>query len=405
MNVNDIRPAPQQAAWQDLEFGAVLHYGLHTFLGQEWADGSADPSVFQPSDLNAEQWVTTAKAAGARYVILNARNQDGFCLWPSKHSAYTVKATPWRNGQGDLVREVANACRKHDLKFGLSLPADAKTPEAQHRLQLEELASTYGDLVEFWADGASAADVNLLRQHQPNALLFGGLRPDIRRLPGDGGVAPEENWHANGAQWLPAAAVVPLREKHWFWHPNAEPRVMAGDKLLDLYHRTVGHGYQLVLGLAPDRRGLIADADLQTLRAFGDQVKRMYGQNLIPLASPWAVEGGPSPRGALDSDPKTFWMAHPDRRTASINLVYKTPVTFDRVVLMEWLNDGQKIYRYQIEAKYKGKWSKLLEGTTVGHKRIDRVPIQTASEFRLTVDTMSGPPALREFQIHNGGGL
>jgi len=420
-NFVDVRPSPQQLAWQDLEIGALVHFGPNTFMDREWGDGTADPRVFNPPALDAEQWVTAAKAAGAQYLILVAKHHDGFCLWPSRQTKYTVAASPWKGGRGDVVREAAEACRKHGLRFGVYLsPWDRHEPaykdnsayDNYYARQVAELAGRYGPITEFWLDGAGSEGhvydferyIRTLRTYQPNALIFAdvGLLPwgDIRWVGNEAGVAQEENWNVVDAyrvlRWRPAECDTPLRERHWFWHPNDEKSLKPLEKLLETYHLTVGRGAQLVLGLAPGDRGLMPAADVARLSEFGGALRRIYGENLALRA---VRESGQM--AALDGDPDTVWQASDYR--AEIAVRFDRPTTFDRTVAMEWLNAGQRIQKYEIHVAERGAWRTVCTGTTVGHKKIDIFPRVTASAVRLRVTMALDAPRLREFQVYDGG--
>ena len=379
-NFGDIRPGPQQMAWQDLEIGVLVHFGPNTFMDREWGDGAADPRVFAPAQLDAGQWAAAARAAGARYLIL-AKHLDGFCLWPSRQTKYSVAASPWKGGQGDLVREVSDACRQQGLRFGVYLsPWDRHEPSYKdnaaydnyYARQVTELASRYGPLTEWWLDGAGSEGhvygferyIRTLRTYQPNALVFAdvGLLPwaDIRWAGNESGFAAEENWNVVDAyrvlRWRPAECDTPLRERHWFWHPNDERSLKPLDKLLEHYHQSVGRGAQLVLGLAPDDSGLIPVSDAARLREFGDALRRIYGRNLAPEA---VHEGAQT--AALDGDPDTVWEA-PSYR-AEIALRFERPTAIDRTVAMEWLNVGQRVQKYAIEVTDGGAWRVAASGS------------------------------------------
>ena len=399
-NFSDLKPAPQQTAWQDLEIGVLIHFGPNTFMDREWGDGKADPGVFNPTQLDAAQWVAAAKSAGARYVVLVAKHHDGFCLWPTAQTSYSVKASPWRNGHGDLVREVSEAARKQGLKFGVYLsPWDRHEPRYKnnaeyddyYRKELTELVTRYGEITEFWLDGAGSEGhvydfdsyVKILRTYQPNALIFadvGFLKyGDIRWVGNESGYAPEENWNVidrlGYLRWRPAEADTPLRTDHWFWHPNDEKSLKSLPQLLETYHKTVGRGAQLVLGLAPDKRGLLPESDVARLKELGDEVRRLYGQ---------------------DSDgPEESWMS-----TAPLEIRTAQPSTFDRAVLMERLDAGQRVERYAIEAWDGSKWNRLSAGTTIGHKKIDIFRKTTASRVRLRIIAAAGVPQMRKFRVY-----
>lgn len=421
-NFSGIRPSPIQTAWQDLEIGVLIHFGPNTFMDREWGDGKADPGIFNPRQLDAEQWVKAAQAAGAKYLVMVAKHHDGFCLWPSRHTDYSVKSSPWREGKGDLVKEVSEACRKHGLKFGIYLsPWDRHEPayrdnqayDKYYTAQVSELATRYGEIVEFWLDGAGSEGhvydferyLETLRTYQPNALVFAdvGFLPwgDIRWVGNEAGFAFEENWNVidrhGYLRWRPAEADTPLRERHWFWHPNDEKSLKPLEHLLETYHKTVGRGAQLVLGLAPDDRGLLPESDVARLKEFGDAVRRIYGHNLARAAG-----AGGTTAAALDGDPDTFWSAPAGSHRAVIEVAFPKPVSFDRAVTMEWLNAGQRVHRYRIEAFSDGGWKTLYSSTTIGHKKIDRFPRTAARRVRLNILMAAAAPHIREFQLCDG---
>lgn len=423
-NFTDIKPKPQQVAWQDLEIGVLAHFGPNTFMNREWGDGTADPKVFNPVQFDPDQWARAAKTGGANYLVFVAKHHDGFNLWPSGETDYGVKSSPWRDGHGDAVREVADATRKNGMKFGLYLsPWDRHEPfykdnkqyDDFYVKQLVELATRYGDLTEFWLDGAGSEGhvydfdryVEQLRVYQPNALIFADAAllkyGDIRWVGNESGFASEENWNVldlhGYLRYRPAEADTPLRKDHWFWHPNDEKSVKSVAELLDTYEKTVGRGAQLMIGIAPDDRGLLPDSDVRRLAEFGAAVQAIYGadKNLARRA-----RVAPAFAAAVDGDPDTFWSAPPDSRSATIELVFDAPVTFDRSFTMEWLGDGQQIDKYSIEAMTGGKWVTLHIGTSIGHKKIDKFARTTASRVRLVILSSAAAPRIREFQLFDG---
>lgn len=423
-NLAEVKPTPQQLAWQELEFGVVIHLGPNTFLNQEAGDGSAEPGVFQPADLDPEQWVLAAKSAGARYVILVAKHQDGFCLWPTRTTAYSVKQSGWQNGRGDVVKETAAAARRHGLKFGLSLsavdrhevhPRDPKRYDRLYMAQLRELAQNYGDLVEMGIDGVDSdgqaydfeAYIRALRTPQPNTIVAG--RQDFL-LVGDARIAQPatENWNVieqmGALRWRPGIVRTPLREQQWFWHANSEAKIKTVDQLVEAYHKSVGRGYQLQLGLAPDTRGLLPEVEVRRLREFGETLSKLYSRNLVARSHKYQVEGGATEKTAFDGDPDTAWFGYSGRRTATLSLSFPEAIVFDRLVIMEWLNDGQKIQRYRVQSRLGSNWTTVAEGASVGHRRIEQMPITTAQELRIEFTTSSGAPAIREIQLFHGGG-
>jgi alpha-L-fucosidase len=421
-NFSQIKPSPQQVAWQDMEIGVIFHFSSNTFLDREWGDGTAEPGVFNPNDVDAEQWIRAAKAAGAKYAILVAKHHDGFCLWPSELTSYGVKSSPWKGGHGDLVREVAEAAGKNGLKFGIYLSpwdrhdrryADAAAYDKYYLGQLEELSSNYGELVEFWIDGAGsgrhrydfARIIEALRMRQPNTMVFADVAlykdADLRWVGNEDGRVPYENWNvvdrAGYLRWRPAEADTPLRKKHWFWHPNDEASLKSLAELIEEYNCTVGRGAQLMLGIAPDPNGRVPAEDVARLKEFGDAIQRLYSHNLVK-----EKQGQGAASEALDGDPDTFWSAPAGSHSAVIEVTFPDTVTFDRALTMEWLNDGQHVQKYAVEVLEGGSWKRVAEGHAIGHKKIDIFSPVTARRVRLNLISTSAEAYIREFQLFDG---
>ena len=414
----DIKPSPQQVEWQDLEFGVIIHFGTNTFLDREWGDGKADPKVFNPTQLDAEQWMRAIKASGAKYAVLVAKHHDGFCLWPTQQTEYSVKSSPWLDGKGDLVRLVSDAARKYGLKFGIYLsPWDRHEPryansaeyDDYYAAQLDELAQHYGNLVEFWLDGAGSGGhvynfpriVDKLRTYQPNALVFADVAlfeyGDIRWVGNEDGAIPFENWNVvdrhGYLRWRPVEADTPLR-KHWFWHADDEAKSV--DKLVSIYDQTIGRGGQLMLGLAPDQRGLLPEADVKRLEEFGTAIRVRYGKNLIAQHA----HRDNNIEAALDGDPATFWSAPLGSHHAVLEVSFSQAVTFDHTLIMERLNNGQRIERFRIEVWDGKSWKTAVEGDAIGHKRIDGFAPASATRIRLNILSSTAEAEIREFQVY-----
>ncbi|SPF49875.1 Coagulation factor 5/8 type domain protein [Candidatus Sulfotelmatobacter kueseliae] len=419
-NAVDLKPSPQQVEWQDLEMGAIIHFGPNTFLDREWGDGTADPKVFNPTQFDPEQWMQALQSAGIRYVIFVAKHHDGFCLWPTEQTDYSVKSSPWENGKGDVVRRVEEAARKYGLKFGVYLsPWDRHEPryknsaeyDKYYSAELDELAQGYGDLEEFWLDGAGSEGhvynfpriIEELRTYQPNTLVFADMAlfeyGDIRWVGNEDGIIPYENWNVidrhGYLRWRPVEADTPLRKNHWFWHPNDEASLKSVPELLSTYEQTVGRGGQLVLGIAPDRRGLLPEADVQRLKEFGAALRQRYGNNLALRH----ITTTPDAELAFDGNPDTFWSAPTGSHHAVLEAGFDRPVTFNHTLVMEWLNAGQHVQKYAIEI-YKGReWIAVAKGSAIGHKKIDHFARVTASRVRLNIVWSSAEAHIREFQI------
>jgi alpha-L-fucosidase len=423
-NFSDVKPSPQQIEWQDLEFGVIIHFSTNTFLDREWGDGTADPSVFNPTQFDPDQWMKAIRNSGAKYVVLVAKHHDGFCLWPTEQTSYSVKSSPWKNGHGDVVGDVARAARKYGLKFGVYLsPWDRHEPkykdsvayDAYYEAELAELASNYGDLAEFWLDGAGSAGhiynfekiIETLRTYQPNTIVFAdtGLFEygDARWVGNESGRVIYENWNVidrhGYLRWRPVEADTPLRKEHWFWHSNDEASLKSLNELLSTYDETVGRGAQLMLGLAPDRRGLLSENDVARLEQFGEALRARSAHNLSLAHSPALSEVA----AALDGDPNTFWSAPPGSHHATVEVSFPKPITFSRAVTMEWLNDGQRVQKYSVDIWTGTAWKTVASADAIGHKKIDIFPAVTASRVRLNILSSSDGAEIREFQLYNVG--
>ena len=418
-NFSDVKPSPQQVEWQDLEIGVLIHFGPNTFQDREWGDGTASPQIFNPEQLDAEQWMKAIKAAGAKYVVMVAKHHDGFCLWPTEQTDYSVKSSPWKGGKGDVVGDVSAAAKKYGLKFGVYLsPWDRHEPKYKnsaeyddyYAAELDELIQHYGQITEFWLDGAGSGGhvynfpriIEELRVYQPNALVFADAAlfeyGDIRWAGNEDGFVPYENWNVidrhGYLRWRPAEADTPLHKEHWFWHPNDEATLKSVGELIKTYEQSVGRGAQLMLGLSPDRRGLLPDADVKRLEDFGAALRARFHNNLMAVH----VVRGDESDNALDGNPETFWTAAGSHHSM-LEVTFTAPVKFDHVVLMERLNNGQRVQRFRVEA-WDGKgWKLVTEGYAIGHKRIEGFAPVTASRVRLNILDSTAEAEIREFQL------
>jgi len=385
-----ISPTPQQLAWQDLGVGAFFHVGVNTFHAKEWSDGTLPAASFDPSELDAAQWVEVARSAGARYVVVTAKHHDGFCLWPTRTTDYSVASSPWKDGRGDVVGELAQACRDAGLGFGVYLsPWDRHAPEYEdpatytklYAEQLRELCTWYGPLVELWFDGAGsegysydwAAIMAVAHEHQPDAMVFNMGDPTIRWVGNEDGLASDpveyvvdhtqmSNYTVVTSEfaealYLPPECDVSIR-RGWFWSPDDEPKSL--EHLLAIYYRSVGLGANLLLNLPPDDRGLIPEADAARVRELGAEVARRFG---TPAAS--AEPSGPAAGG----DGPATWTAR-----------FDGPVALDHLRLREDLTHGQRAVRHTVRAGDRV----LASGGTVGAGRIHLVEPVTTQE--LTVE-------------------
>lgn len=386
-----------------MEFGVFCHFGINTFNNLEWSDGTKSPSSFNPTRLDCEQWVRVAKEAGAKYMVLTCKHHDGFCLWQTKTTDYSVKASPYKNGMGDVVAEFVAACRKHGMKFGFYLsPWDRHEPRYKDKVaydqfyaaQLTELVMQYAlkdEIFELWFDGAGSAgreyDWNLfmgvIEQFQPHANRFNMCNPTIRWVGNEGGYAPYPNWNVtrhNGQQvWMPAECDVPIRLRHWFHHVGLwgiiyRFSLMSTKKLVTLYERSIGHGANLLLNLAPTREGLFSKTDVNRVLSLSREIRRRYE---TPLA-------GTNGTGT------------------EIVLHLPEPSLVNATIAQEDIREGERVRSYCIEANIAGKWQvvKTLEPTiSIGHKKIDKFsfPIHT-NALRLVILQWDDKPIIQSFR-------
>ena len=426
-NAAGLTPSPQQSHWQDLEFGVIVHFGTNTFLDREWGDGKADPKVFNPDQVDPVQWARASRAAGATYMVMVAKHHDGFALWPTEQSKYSVKSSPWMGGKGDLVRMASDAAAKEGLEFGIYLSpwdrhepryADSKSYDDYYVAQLGELVQHYGMLTEWWLDGAGSGGhvydfkryIEELRTYQPNAVVFADMAlfeyGDARWVGQEDGHIRYENWNVidrHGYQrWRPVEVDTPLHKLHWFWHANDEATLKSVPELMDIWESSVGRGGQLMLGIAPDKHGLLPEADVKRLEEFGKAVQARYG-DAANLARKHAKTDENTER-ALDGNRDSFWSAPADARNASIEVDFGKPVSFDRTLAMEWLDEGQAVRRYAVEIWDGQAWKEVARAEAIGHKKIDTFAPVTAQKVRLHILSSAGVARIREFQVFDARG-
>ena len=425
-NFADVKPSPQQTRWQDLEFGVIVHFGTNTFLDREWGDGTADPKVFNPDHVDPDQWARAAKSAGAKYLVLVAKHHDGFALWPTAQTDYSVKNSPWLGGKGDLVKMTSDAVRKEGMAFGVYLsPWDRHEPRYKdsaaydkfYMAEMDELVQGYGPLVEWWLDGAGSAGhvydfkkyLEELRTYQSNTMVFADVAlfgyGDVRWVGQEDGHIHGENWNVidrhGDLRWRPVEVDTPLHKLQWFWHPDSDTTLKSVDELMDIWENSVGLGGQLMLGLAPNRHGLLPDADVKRLKEFGEALQARYGADK-DLARKHAFTDA-NTSAALDGDQDTFWSAPEGSHNAVLEANFSQPITFDHALTMEWLNDGQCVQKYAVEAWVNGAWKAIASAQAIGHMKIDRFAPVTATKVRLNILSSACTARIREFQLFNVG--
>jgi alpha-L-fucosidase len=446
-----IVPSPNQLAWQEREFIAFAHFGINTFTDREWGDGKESPSLFSPADFDARQWVRVFKAAGMRLLILTAKHHDGFCLWPTATTMHSVRSSPWRDGKGDVVAEVAQACREAGLAFGVYVspwdrhePSYGDSPRYNElfRTQLRELLTNYGEIAEVWFDGANGEGPNgrrqvydwpsyyrVVRDLQPNAVIF-GMAPDVRWVGTESGYGRETEWSvvplalragaaprpgsphpldeafvpgdltapdlgsreairgASVLAWYPAETDVSIRPG-WFYHAKQDAQVKTPAKLVDIYFSSVGRNGLLLLNVPPDPRGRVADADAKSLQGMRAILDRTFA---LPVAE-----------------------ARPPQRVAGsgASAVYEVPVgagrSFDVALLQEDIRQGQRVEQFTLEWCAGGACREFARGTTIGYKRLLRFPevrVDAAhpdARIRLTIEQARGTPAVSAAAVYRMG--
>ncbi len=419
-------PSPQQAAWGDMEVNALVAYGVNTFTDREWGTGRESPNVFAPSALDAAQWVEAAKAGGIQGILLTAKHHDGFALWPSAQTDHSVARSPWRGGRGDLVRELADATRAAGLQFGVYLsPWDMHEPafgtpaydgfyRAQQRELIGRSSGTAGSIFEFWMDGAFGDDVppsvrngldwrgysDLVHSEQSDALV--AFSRDIDWAGTEAGRAPDTYWNDRDGIWTPIECDMAFRQG-WYWHPSENPKSV--NEMVDVYFRTVGRGCVLLLGLAPDRRGLMEDEDVRRLAGWKRRLDRIFETNWAAYApatasSTRAGADGWAPGAATDGDRASFWAA--DAASAWLEVDLGAPRRVSVVEVAEPVRYGQRVEAYHVEAFVGGGWVPAARGTTVGRRRLDRIRPITAQRWRLVIDGARADAAVSTFALYRG---
>lgn len=438
-------PTKPQLAWHDTEFYLFFHFGPNTFTDLEWGHGTETEDIFNPTALDCDQWCRVAKQAGARGIVITAKHHDGFCLWPSRYSKHTVRESKWRNGKGDVLRELSEACKRHGLKLGFYLsPWDRNhpqygTPEYNdvYANTLTELLSSYGELFEIWWDGANGEGSNGKKQvydfHrfekiaaklQPNAVVFSDIGPGCRWAGNEQGlILTETNWctldtagflrgngaphvdtlnrgNENGALWLPAECDVSIRPG-WFYHAAEDDKVKTPEQLWDIYLRSVGRGANLILNVPPDRRGRIHEKDSASLVAFGNKLRQSFSDNLARGRASRLGHGQHwFETGLTDNNRNTFAEFGVVPQESFFEVDLKRKKTFNTVVVREKIDTyGQRIQAFRVEVWGKDGWREVARSTTVGPRKILVFQNVKARKVRVVITKAKAAPALSEVQV------
>jgi alpha-L-fucosidase len=448
-------PTARQLRWHGLETYAFLHFGVNTFTNKEWGYGDESPTIFQPTEFDADQIVQTLKAGGMKGVVLTCKHHDGFCLWPSKFTEHSVKNSPWRGSKGDVVREISQACRRHGLKFGVYLSPwdrnhkDYGRPEyiAYYRSQLHELLTEYGPIFEVWFDGANGGDGyyggarttrkidprtyydwdntwKLVRELQPDACMFSDIGPDARWVGNESGVAGDPCWATfsperyaiggtpgaalnrgdrAGTHWLPAEVDVSIR-RGWFYHPAEDSSVMSAARLIKLYFESVGRGCNLILNVPPDRRGRIHENDARALARWRKELDALLAHDLargasVSASSTRGIDHRFAPSNVADGNPETYWASDDQSRTPELVVDLPHATTLSAIRLREYLPLGQRVERFAIDS-WNGKgWDELATATSIGSQRIVPIRPTTTTKVRLRIIQSPVCPAISELSL------
>jgi alpha-L-fucosidase len=451
-------PSERQLAWHEMEYYMFVHFTVNTFTDKEWGYGDEPESAFNPSALDCRQWAKVAKDAGMKGIIITAKHHDGFCLWPSPYTKHSVRNSKWLDGRGDVLFDLQKACKAYGLKFGVYLSpwdrnnADYGTPKyiEYYRNQLTELMTKYGEIFEVWFDGANGGDgyyggaketrkidnktyydwaktQKIVRDYQPNAVMFSDAGPDVRWVGNEGGRGSNTNWsllkkdgmypggdfskilgegHADGNYWVPAEVDVSIRPG-WFYHPKQDSMVRTPDNLMNIYYSSVGNNCNLLLNVPPDRRGLLNENDVKSLMAFKELRDKEFANELAKGKAVTATKQRGknfAPSMVNDGNPETFWSTPDNVKSASVTIDLGALTEVNRVLIQEYIKLGQRVSKFSVSADVNGEWKPVVEGTTIGHKIIRKFPVVKTSKIKITIGEAKACPAISNIELYRAPG-
>jgi alpha-L-fucosidase len=439
-------PTPPQLAWQNLEYYAFVHFGMNTFTDHEWGEGRAHPDTFNPTSLDCRQWARVVKDAGMKAIIITAKHHDGFCLWPSTTTSYSVKSSKWREGQGDVLKELSEACREYGLKFGVYIsPWDRNHPlygtpvyNRVYKEQWREVLTAYGDVFEAWLDGANDQKKRMvydfsgffqtIRKHQPNAVIFSDAGPDIRWVGNEKGFAGETNWSTrdnegsfpgfaddkalntgdeNGTSWIPAECDVSIRPG-WFYHSTDDDKVKSAAQLMEIYYGSVGRNANLLLNIGVDRRGLVNEHDVARLMEFRKARDEAFKTNLakgeVKASNVRGNDDGYGAEKAFDGRPDTYWATNEGVTKASLEIDFGREVEFNRFLAQENIALGQRVKKFSLQIWKNDRYETIAEQTTIGYKRILRFPKSRTRKLQFVIENSKASPTITNVEIFNAPG-
>lgn len=443
-------PSERQRLWQEMEYYAFIHFNMNTFTNKEWGYGDELPSTFNPSELDTDQWARIIKDSGMRGIIITAKHHDGFSLWPSIYTEHSVKNSPWKNGKGDLIRDLAKSCKKYNLKLGIYLsPWDRNHKDygsrnyiTYFRNQLTELLTNYGDIFEVWFDGANGGSgyygganeirkVNkktyydwinthkIIRKLQPNAVIFSDAGPDVRWVGNEKGYASKTTWsniyrdslyggmpdynkfssgQEFGTHFIPTETDVSIRPG-WYYHPEENDKVKTLDKLIDIYFNSIGLNSSLLLNIPVDKRGLIHENDTQRMLELGDFIKNTFNKNLMEGSIIEFNNRSHPINKIIDKNINTFYPFE-SNYTNIINITIEKEKLVDVFEISENINLGQRIKEFRFEIKVNEKWVTIEKGTTIGKKRLIKFKPLIVKDLRFTIVDSKDIPLISEIGLY-----
>jgi len=454
-------PVPNEAQlqWHEMELIAFIHFTTNTFTGVEWGYGDESPEIFNPTEMDVDQWITVLKDAGFKGVIITAKHHDGFTLWPSEYTEHSVKNSPYKDGNGDVLRELSDSARRHGLKFGVYLsPWDRNHPDYAHpgyityyRNQLREIFENYGPIFELWFDGANGGDgyyggaretrtidretyydwpatIEMVRELQPDphVLFFSDAGPDIRWVGNEQGWVSETNWNTinndtlyagqsgieqllstgeeHGTKWIPAEVDVSIRPG-WFYHTEQDSLVKSPERLFDIYLSSVGRGSTLLLNVPPDRRGLIHEIDVENLREWRRMIDDSFSQNMaagaVVSADSYRGNSGQfHPENVTDGNKDTYWATDDNILTGSLEIHLGEEKEINYVQLKEYIRLGQRVREFSVDTWENGEWKEAANATTIGYKRILQLNGVITDRIRININDSKASPLLSSVELY-----
>ena len=428
-----------------MEYYAFIHFGMNTFTDHEWGEGRAPAEMFNPTNFDAEQWARTVKDAGMKGIIITAKHHDGFCLWSSKTTEYSVKNSKWREGRGDVLKDLSAACRKYDLKFGVYIsPWDRNHPlygmpayNQIYKEQWREVLTNYGEIFETWLDGANDNKKRMvydfdgfwqtIRSIQPKAVIFSDAGLDVRWVGNENGFAGETNWSTranegsfpgfadekalnvgdeNGMSWIPAECDVSIRPG-WFYHKEEDAKVKSVSQLMNIYYNSVGRNCNLLLNIGVDRRGLVNETDVSRLMEFKRAREKSFRNNLAAgKIAATNFRGNDQTFAAeklLDGKDETYWATDDGVNSAWLTLDFGREVELDTLLLQENIRLGQRVKKFSVQIWSNGKFENVAQATTIGYKRILRFPAVKTSKIKINIEQSKAAPTISTLEIYKTG--